>query len=140
MEKNKETTTELILNRKIKISKRRILSLKKIIKDKKRKNQREKKLNKNNQKLPKNIFISENNLNNNFETDLNKNNKEKKIKIGKFQIQKSNLEFDEKINYYIEYWKMFNENEYILAKIKENLYEINNMKGHLQELKKLEKK
>ena len=55
----------------------------------------------------------------------------------KFEIRKSKQEFDPTVNYYIEYWKMFNENEYILAKIKENLYEINNMKGHLQELKAL---
>lgn len=62
-------------------------------------------------------------------------NKHKKLK--KFEIKKANLDFDPLINYYLEYWKMFNENEYILAKIKENLYEINNMKGHLEELKSI---
>lgn len=64
-----------------------------------------------------------------------------KIKFNstKFEICKTKHEFEPTVNYYIEYWKMFNENEYILAKIKENLYEINNMKGHLQELRELNK-
>jgi len=64
----------------------------------------------------------------------------KNRKITKFETRRSNKEFDASINYYIEYWKMFNENEFILAKIKENLYEINNMKGHLQELNNINDK
>ncbi len=150
-----ENHKEKFFNKKIK---RRILSLKKLynIKNKKIKilysneiqsqNQSEaEKINKKNNKKIRKIFFKrkKNEKILTLKSQFNNNNKLKdnnKIKIGKFHIQKSNFEFDEKVNYYIEYWKMFNENEYILAKIKENLYEINNMRGHLEELKKLEYK
>jgi hypothetical protein len=61
-------------------------------------------------------------------------------KIKRFQIRKSNLDLDYKpnVNYFNEYWKMYYENEYILAKIKETVYEINMLKGHLDELKNYE--
>ncbi len=79
-----------------------------------------------------NEIMKQNSISNIKKKYINKN-------PNKFEIRKSKQEFDPTINYYIEYWKMFNENEYILAKIKENLYEINNMKGHLQELKAVNK-
>ncbi len=83
----------------------------------------------------------------NYENSISNHNSNSKVQLTKiqkksmnstkFEIRKSKQEFDPSVNYYIEYWKMFNENEYILAKIKENLYEINTMKGHLQELNSL---
>lgn len=59
-------------------------------------------------------------------------------KIGKFLIKKGNsVEFDPKINYYDEYWKVYSDNEYYLAKIKEVVYEINLMKEHIEQLKNI---
>ena len=40
-------------------------------------------------------------------------------------------------NYYIEYWKMYYENEYILAKIKETVNEIDLMQVHLDKIKEI---
>lgn len=59
-----------------------------------------------------------------------------KEKVNRFVIKKvDDLKYDPKINYYIEYWKMYYENEYILAKIKEASFEINLMKEHLNNFK-----
>lgn len=55
----------------------------------------------------------------------------------KFEIQKDNsLIYNPTTNYYQEYWKTFYDNEYLLAQIKENAYEINSMKAHIDELNK----
>jgi hypothetical protein len=55
----------------------------------------------------------------------------------KFQIKKYiKLVYDPTVNYYQEYWKMFYDNEYLLAQIKENAYEINSMKAHIEEISK----
>jgi hypothetical protein len=55
----------------------------------------------------------------------------------KFQIKKDiKLVYDPTVNYYQEYWKMFYDNEYLLAQIKENAYEINSMKAHIEEISK----
>ncbi len=55
----------------------------------------------------------------------------------KFQIKKDiKLVYNPTVNYYQEYWKMFYDNEYLLAQIKENAYEINSMKAHIEELSK----
>lgn len=110
---------------------------------KKRKRSWKRVLNKKFSKIRTGISINKNkraaeNLINKDSTN-NKNKLSFKKNSTKFEIRKSKQEFDPTVNYYIEYWKMFNENEYILAKIKENLYEINNMKGHLQELKAFNK-
>jgi hypothetical protein len=63
---------------------------------------------------------------------------EKQInKTKKFEIKKENeclSNFNPTVNYFNEYWKMYYENEYILAKIKETVYEINLMQAHLEEL------
>lgn len=63
-------------------------------------------------------------------------------KKNRFKIQKhgvlNELNYDVNTNYFNEYWKMYYENEYILAKIKETVYEINAMKAHLKELKNYE--
>lgn len=57
--------------------------------------------------------------------------------IKRFEIQKdSALTYNPTTNYYQEYWKMFYDNEYLLAQIKENEYEINSMKAHIQEISK----
>ena len=57
--------------------------------------------------------------------------------IKRFEIQKdSALTYNPTTNYYQEYWKMFYDNEYLLAQIKENAYEINSMKAHIQEISK----
>lgn len=61
----------------------------------------------------------------------------KYAKPKRFEIQKdTNLSFNPTTNYYQEYWKMFYDNEYLLAQIKENAYEINAMKVHIDELNK----
>ena len=43
-------------------------------------------------------------------------------------------------NYYLEYWKMYYENEYILAKIKETVNEIDLMQVHLDKIKEIKDK
>jgi CMP-N-acetylneuraminic acid synthetase len=45
--------------------------------------------------------------------------------------------YQDNVNYYIEYWKMYYENEYILAKIKETVYEIDSMQSHIEKLKEI---
>ncbi len=45
--------------------------------------------------------------------------------------------YKDDVNYYLEYWKMYYENEYILAKIKETVYEIDSMQTHLEKLKEV---
>ena len=73
-------------------------------------------------------------------------NKIKKNKIKKatnkikkrFEIEKEiKPVYRENINYFIEYWKTYYDNEYILAKIKEIVYEINSMEQHVKELKEI---
>ena len=55
----------------------------------------------------------------------------------KFQIKKDiKLVYNPTVNYYQEYWKMFYDNEYLLAQIKENTFEINSMKAHIEEISK----
>lgn len=55
----------------------------------------------------------------------------------KFEIQKdSHLTYNPTTNYYKEYWRMFYDNEYLLAQIRENSYEINSMKAHIDEINK----
>jgi hypothetical protein len=74
-------------------------------------------------------------INENKRNGLKINSPFKKTK--KFEIKKENeylSKFDPTINYFNEYWKMYYENEYILAKIKETVYEINAMEGHVDEL------
>lgn len=57
--------------------------------------------------------------------------------IKRFEIQKdSALTYNPTTNYYQEYWKMFYDNEYLLAQIKENAYEISSMKAHVEEISK----
>jgi hypothetical protein len=52
----------------------------------------------------------------------------------KFEITKADLIYSTSTNYFLEYWKMYYENEYILAKIKEIVYEIDSMRAHVDEL------
>ena len=62
----------------------------------------------------------------------NKPNDKSTITKNKFEIKKElNFlsKFDPSKNYFNEYWKMNYENEYILAKIKETVYEINLMQS-----------
>ena len=55
----------------------------------------------------------------------------------KFEIQKdSNLTYNPTTNYYKEYWRMFYDNEYLLAQIRENSYEIKSMKAHIDQINK----
>ena len=55
----------------------------------------------------------------------------------KFQIKKDiKLVYNPTVNYFQEYWKIFYDNEYLLAQIKENTFEINSMKAHIEELSK----
>jgi hypothetical protein len=58
----------------------------------------------------------------------------KKIKIK--PLSTINIKYDDRTNYFVEYWKIYIENEYSLAKIKETVYEIENMKSHLDMLNK----
>ena len=58
----------------------------------------------------------------------------------KHKRSKKDQSYDSKKNYYIEYWNMYYENEYILAKIKETAYELETMSEHLKEIQNLEKK
>lgn len=53
---------------------------------------------------------------------------------------KKDQSYDLKKNYYLEYWNMYYENEYILAKIKETAYELETMSEHLKEIQNLERK
>ena len=57
----------------------------------------------------------------------------------KFSIKKNQIIYNPTTNYFQEYWKIFYDNEYLLAQIKENTYEINSMKAHIEELSKNEK-
>lgn len=58
------------------------------------------------------------------------NNKKKKIKTienienMKESSQDEELIYDQNVNYYIKYWKLWKENEVLLAKIKEKAFEI----------------
>jgi hypothetical protein len=61
------------------------------------------------------------------------------LSVKRFEVKKSKA-YSETTNYFNEYWKMYYENEFILAKIKENAYEINAMKVHIEELNNLVKK
>lgn len=79
-------------------------------------------------------------LSNNSEKDKIKSltkNLFNKFEIRKIEQNNSQI-FSETTNYYLEYWKMYYENEYILAKIKEIVYEIDTMKTHIDELKNIE--
>ena len=53
-----------------------------------------------------------------------------------FEVTKETdkTKFDPTINYFNEYWNVYYENEFILAKIKETAYEINVMKSHINEI------
>ena len=44
------------------------------------------------------------------------------------------LKYNPNVNYYEEYWKMFCDNEYLMAQIKETMVEIESMKTHIQQL------
>lgn len=57
----------------------------------------------------------------------------------KFSIKKNQIIYNPTTNYFLEYWKIFYDNEYLLAQIKENTFEINSMKAHIEELSKNEK-
>jgi len=57
----------------------------------------------------------------------------------KFSIKKNQIIYNPTTNYFQEYWKIFYDNEYLLAQIKENTFEINSMKAHIEELSKNEK-
>lgn len=66
-----------------------------------------------------------------------KTDENNKSHVKRFEIQKdSSLTYNPTINYYQEYWKMYYDNEYLLAQIKENAYEINSMKAHIEEISK----
>jgi hypothetical protein len=78
--------------------------------------------NKKTQKRRRLKFIKDNKLRNNT---VNKK-ENKKVPI-----------FNEETNYFLKYWEMYYENEYVLAKIKETVYEINNMQEHLDKLEQL---
>ena len=55
------------------------------------------------------------------------NNKKKRLKtieITKETNEDNELVYDENVNYYIKYWKLWKENEVLLAKIKEKAFEI----------------
>jgi hypothetical protein len=47
--------------------------------------------------------------------------------------------YEETVNYYLNYWEMYYENEYVLAKIKEAVHEIDSMQSHLDKLKEINK-
>lgn len=50
-------------------------------------------------------------------------------------IKERNItKFNPTVNYFNEYWSIYYENEFILAKIKEAAYEINAMKSHINEI------
>jgi len=55
-----------------------------------------------------------------------------------FQIEKkthvNHNEYNENIDYYVEYWKIYNDNEKAIEKIKESVYEIYNMKEYINYL------
>lgn len=73
-----------------------------------------------------------NNITKDKENELKSN-----AQIKRFEIQKdSDLTYNPTTNYYQEYWKMFYDNEYLLAQIKENAYEISSMKAHVEEISK----
>lgn len=75
--------------------------------------------------------------NNNNITKDKENESKSNSQIKRFEIQKDScLTYNPTTNYYQEYWKMFYDNEYLLAQIKENAYEINSMKAHIQEISK----
>jgi hypothetical protein len=64
--------------------------------------------------------------------------KESKQIVEKFVITKENSNsFDPKINYFNEYWRVYYDNEYILAKIKEVVYEMELMNSYVEQLKNL---
>jgi hypothetical protein len=48
--------------------------------------------------------------------------------------------YKETVNYYLKYWEMYYENEYVLAKIKETVYEIDSMQTHLEKLDEIKQK
>ena len=54
----------------------------------------------------------------------------------KFSVKKNQIIYNPTTNYFLEYWKIFYDNEYLLAQIKENAYEINSMKAHIEEISK----
>jgi hypothetical protein len=67
---------------------------------------------------------------------LIKTNKKANKKIKIKPISTINIKYDDRTNYFVEYWKIYVENEYSLAKIKETVYEIENMRSHLDMLNK----
>jgi hypothetical protein len=72
-----------------------------------------------------------------------KNLKRKKKRFGIQKIEtenQTNLVYQPTVNYFNEYWEMYYENEYTIAKIKEIVYEINAIKAHLDEIKNYENK
>lgn len=76
-------------------------------------------------------------FNNNNITKDKENESKSNAQIKRFEIQKdSDLSYNPTKNYYQEYWKMFYDNEYLLAQIKENAYEISSMKAHVEEISK----
>ena len=76
-------------------------------------------------------------LNNNNITKDKENESKSNSQIKRFEIQKDScLTYNPTTNYYQEYWKMFYDNEYLLAQIKENAYEISSMKAHVEKISK----
>jgi hypothetical protein len=47
--------------------------------------------------------------------------------------------YEDTTNYYLKYWEMYYENEYVLAKIKETVYEIDSMQTHIEKLNEMKK-
>ena len=66
------------------------------------------------------------------------NSKSNRIKRIRRIVTKPEFKID--TNYYLEYWKMYYENEYILAKIKETVNEIDLMQVHLDKIKEIKDK
>lgn len=83
-----------------------------------------------------NEINKKNNNKNNYENIVNDN---LNISPKKFSIKKNQIIYNPTTNYFQEYWKIFYDNEYLLAQIKENTFEINSMKAHIEELSKNEK-
>jgi hypothetical protein len=63
-----------------------------------------------------------------------KHKKQTNNKASENKVNAEHLVYDSTVNYYLEYWRMYNENEYALARIKETVYEIDSMKCHLEKL------
>ena len=57
-----------------------------------------------------------------------------------FQIEKkthisgSSLEYNDNIDYYAEYWKVYNDNQKTIDRVKESIYELYNMKEYVKYL------